>query len=177
MFFCGKLIYRHARTFQLVSQPAYSVQRAHFHQKIKVINLQYFYIFLVYFWWLLKIFGGVFCGKLTLANVNNKNHKMLTKQPPVAITVPSGTQLHHWRVGIPRVYLRIFDLGPSNPTTFLGLCSLGDYRKSIESPMSVPTFNSTEKALTSTIYDWIPRIRPKKVCYVTKVNPLDVELI
>ena len=32
-----------------------------------------------------------------------------------------------------RVYLRIFDPGPSNPTTFLGLCSLGDYRQSIVS--------------------------------------------
>ena len=39
----------------------------------------------------------------------------------------------------------IFDPGPSNPTTFLGLCSPCDYRQSIESPMGVPTFNSIEK--------------------------------
>ena len=43
--------------------------------------------------------------------------------------------------------------------------------------MGVPKFNSTEKALTSTIYDCIPRIQPKKVCYLTKASPLDVELI
>ena len=67
--------------------------------------------------------------------------------------------------------------GPSNPTSFLGLCSPGDYRQSIESPMGIPTFNSTEKALTFTIYDCILRIWPKKVCYLTKVRPLDVELI
>ena len=58
-----------------------------------------------------------------------------------------------------------------------GLCSPGDYRQSIQSPMGVPTFNSTEKALTFTIYDCILRIRPKKVCYLKKVSPLDVELI
>ena len=43
--------------------------------------------------------------------------------------------------------------------------------------MGVPTFNSTEKALTLTIYDCILRIRLENVCYLTKVNPLDVELI
>ena len=43
--------------------------------------------------------------------------------------------------------------------------------------MGVPTFNSTEEALTFTIYDCILIIRPKKVCYLTKVSPLDVELI
>ena len=75
------------------------------------------------------------------------------------------------------VYLRIFDPGPSDPTTFLGLCSPGDYMQSIESSVGVPTFNSTEKAHTFTIYDCILRIRPKKVCYLTKVSPLDVELI
>ena len=55
--------------------------------------------------------------------------------------------------------------------------SPGDYRQSIESPMDVPTFNSTEKALTFNIYYCILRIRPKKVCYLTKVSSLDVELI
>ena len=32
----------------------------------------------------------------------------------------------HWYTG---VYLRIYDPGPSNPTTFLELCSFGDYRQ------------------------------------------------
>ena len=81
--------------------------------------------------------------------------------------------LGHWYT---EVYLQIFDPGPSNPTTFLGLCSPGDYRHSIESEMGVSTFNSTEKALTFTIYDCILRIRPKKVCYLTKVSHLDVQL-
>ena len=75
------------------------------------------------------------------------------------------------------VYLRIFDPGPSNPSTFLGFCSPGDYRQSIQSPIGVPTFNSTENALTFTIYDCILRIWPPKVFYLTKVSPLDVELI
>ena len=70
--------------------------------------------------------------------------------------------LRHWYTGI---YLRIFDPGPSNATTFLGHCSPGDYRQSIESSMGVPIFNSTENALTFTIYDCILRIRSKKVCY------------
>ena len=59
---------------------------------------------------------GVFCGKLTkpclhaktfelvsqqsLASINNKNPNILTKRPPVATTVPSDTQLHHWGIGI-----------------------------------------------------------------------------
>ena len=38
--------------------------------------------------------------------------------------------LGHWYT---RVYLRIFDPGPSNLTNFLGLCSPGDYRQSIVS--------------------------------------------
>ena len=58
--------------------------------------------------------------------------------------------LGHWYTGI---YLRIFDPGPNNPTTFLGLFSPGDYRQSMESAMGVPIFNSTEKTLTFTIYD------------------------
>ena len=115
----------------------------------------------MYTGWLLKCLGVFFCG---LARINNKNPTILTKRPPVATTVPSGTQRYHWAL-VYRVYLRIFDPGPSNPTTFLGLCSPGCYRQSIESPMGVSTFNSTEKVLTFTIYDCILRIRPKKVCY------------
>ena len=112
-----------------------------------MMNLQYFCIFM-YISWLLK-FVGVFCGKLTkpcrhartfqlvsqqsLASINNKNQIFLTKRPPVATTVPSGTQRHHWEHWYTGVYHRIFDPGPSNPTTFLGLCFPGDYRQSIVS--------------------------------------------
>ena len=99
--------------------------------------------------------------------------KILTKRPPLSTTVPSGTQRHHWGIGIPWYTFGSSIQGPSNPTTFLGLCSPGDYRQSIESPMGVPTFNSTEKTLTFTIYDCILRIWPKNVCYLTKVSPLD----
>ena len=35
-----------------------------------------------------------------LTSINNKNPNILTKRPPVA-TVPSGTQRHHWGIGIP----------------------------------------------------------------------------
>ena len=93
---------------------------------------------------------------------NKQNPKILTKRLPVATTVPSGTQHHHlghWYTG---VYLRIFDPDPSNPTTFLGLCSLDDYRQSIESPMGILTFNSTEKALKFTIYYCILRLQPRQ---------------
>ena len=67
----------------------------------------------------------------------------------------------HWAF-IYQVYFRIYDSGPSNPTTFLGLCYLGDYRQHIESPTVVPTFNSTEKALKFTIYYHILGLRQKK---------------
>ena len=128
------------------------------HTKMKMMNLQYFWIFL-YIWWLLKFLRVFFCGKLTkpchhartfqlvsqqslrhartfqlvsqqslrlartfqlvsqqslrlartfqlvsqqsLAGINNKISKILTKRPPVAITVLSGTQRHHWGIGIP----------------------------------------------------------------------------
>ena len=146
---------------------ASDVQRANFHKKMKMMKLRYFCIFM-YIWWLLKFLGVFF-----VCVINNKTHTILTKRPPVATTVPSGI------IGalVYRVYLRIFDSGPSNPTTFLGLCSPGDYRQSIESSMGVPTFNSTEKSLAFTIYDCILIIRPKEVYYLTKVSPFDVELI
>ena len=162
-----------------------SVQRANFHQKMKMMKLQCFCIFM-YIWWLLKFLGVFFCGKLTkpchhartfqlvsqqsVASINKKKPKILTKRPPVATTVPSGILHHHWGIGIPwytfgssiqartipqkpgkyyqqkpkifnktsvcsyhfplrhsasslghwytRIYLRIFDPGPCNSTTF-----------------------------------------------------------
>ena len=151
---------------------AYRVRRANFHQKMKMMNLQYFCIFM-YIWRLLNLWGCFFCRKLTkpchhartfqlvsqqsLANIDNKNPTILAKRPAVATTVPSGTQGHRSLVyqGI-RLHLRS---RPSNPTTFMGLCFLSDYRQSIKSPMVVPTFNSTEKVLKFTIYDCMLRLR------------------
>ena len=74
----------------------------------------------MFIWWLLNFFGVFFCWKLTkpcrqartfhlmsqqsLASINNKNSNILTKRPPVAITVTSDTHRHHWELvfsGIP----------------------------------------------------------------------------
>ena len=70
--------------------------------------------------------------------------------------------LKHWYKG---VYFRMYDPGPSNLTTFLGLCSPGDYRQPIESPTRIPTFNSTEKATKFTIYDQTLRLWQKGVTF------------
>ena len=126
------------------------------------------------------------CGKLTkpcrhaktfqlvsqqcLSSINNKNTNILTKRQHNSHHFlhrqPAPLLWHRYT----EVYLRIFDTGTSNPTSFLGLCSPGANRQSIESPMGVPTFTTTEKALTFTTYDCILRIRPKKVCYLAKAN-------
>ena len=98
----------------------------------------------------------LFCGKLTkpcrhartfqlvsqhsLASTNNKKPQNFNKPAACSHHCPlrhPAQSLGHWYTG---VYLRIFDSGPSNPTTFLGLCSPGDYRQSIQSPMGVPIF-------------------------------------
>ena len=115
--------------------PAYDVQRANFHKKWKWWIYNIFCNFM-YIWWLLKCLEVFFCGKLTkpcrlartfqlvsqqsLASINNKISTLLTKRLPVVTTVPSGTQRHHWGIGILGVYLRILYPGLSNPTTFLG---------------------------------------------------------
>ena len=83
---------------------------------MKMMNLQYFCIFYVYLMasYIFKVF---FCENLTkpcrhartlqlfnqqsLASIKNKNPTILTKRPPVASTVPSGTQRHHWGIGKP----------------------------------------------------------------------------
>ena len=117
------------------------------------------------------------CGKLTkpcrhartfklvrqqsLASINNKIPTIVTNWPPVATTVPSGTQRHHWGIGIPGyTFISSIQARAIPPSSWALLP--GDYRQSIESPMGVPTFNSTEKALTFTIYDCILRIWPKR---------------
>ena len=64
----------------------------------------------------------------------------------------------HWYAGI---YRRTFDPGPCNPTTHLWLRAAGYYLQSIECQMDVPSFNSSEKALTITIYDCVLRFRSK----------------
>ena len=74
--------------------PAYDVQRANFHKKMKMMNLQYFCIFFCIFDDFLNFWVCFFCGKLTkpcrhartfqlviqqsLASINNKNPKILT---------------------------------------------------------------------------------------------------
>ena len=115
---------------------------------------------------------GVFCAKLTKQCRHARTSQQVSQQrkifqfclqnghlqPPLSPQAPStiiGSLVY-------RVYLRIFDPGPSNPTIFLGLCSAGEYGQSIESPMGVPTFNSTEKVLKFTIYDCILKITAKK---------------
>ena len=72
----------------------------------------------MYIWWHLTIFGsGFFVESLpnpvAMPEVTNlsaskawqvlttKNSKILTKRPPVATTVPSGIQGHHWGISIP----------------------------------------------------------------------------
>ena len=63
--------------------------------------------------------------------ITDCSHHCLLRSP-----VPS---MGHWYIG---VCLRFYyDLGPSNPTTFLGLCTSGDYRQWIESLVGVSTFN------------------------------------
>ena len=79
---------------------------------------------------------------------------MLTKRPLVATTVPSDTNTVI-RALVYRVYLRIYDRGPNNSTTFPGICSPSDYKQPIESSLDVPTFKSMKKALKFTIYDYI----------------------
>ena len=117
------------------------------------------------------------CQLNQIPTINNKNPKILTKRPPVATTVPSGTQRHHWGIGIPGYTFGSAIQARAIPPPFWG-SALPVTTGSLQSlqPKGVVTFNSTEKALTFTIYDCILRIRPKR-CYLTKVSPLNVELI
>ena len=77
---------------------------------------------------------------------------------------PLWHENRHWAL-VYRVYLRIYDPGPSNPTIFLGLCSPSDYRQPIEFPMGILAFNLTEKVLIFTIYDYISRLEQKSVIF------------
>ena len=87
---------------------------------------------------------------------------------PLVLPPPS---LLHWCAG---VYHLIFDQGRSNPIIFLELCLLGDYRQSVESPMGVPTFNSTEMAHTFTIYVCVLRFRSKKLLFYLNFTFVDL---
>ena len=139
-------------------------------------------------------FWGCFCGNLakpfrnartfqlvnhqSLASINNKNSNIFTKRSPVATSVrfPSGTQCHHWGIGIPGYTFGSSIQARAIPPPFWSSASPVT-TDSLKSPKGVHTFNSTEKAFTFTIYDCILRIRHKKVCYLTKVSPFDVKLI
>ena len=155
------------------------------------MNLQYFCIFM-YISWLLKLLGVFFVESLPnpvvmpeLSNWSASNawpvwttktiqfQQIGRLQPPLSPQAPSAILGALVYRGIPS------DLRsrPEQSHHLPGLCSPDDYRQSIESSMGVPTFNSTEKALTFTIYDCILRIPSNKVCYLTKVSPLNVELI
>ena len=132
--------------------PASNFQRANFHKNIKIMNLQYFWIFM-YNWWLLKFVGMFFVKSLPnlvlMPEFSNWSAStawqvLTTKAQNVNKTAACihhcplrhpAPPLRHWYTG---VYLRIFDSGPRNPTIFLGLYSRGDYRQSIESPRGVP---------------------------------------
>ena len=97
MFFCGKLTKpcRHARTFQLVS-PVAMPELSNWSALLPCQNFP----------------TGQPCrhartfqlvSQQSLASINNKNPNILTKWPPVANTFPSGTQRHHWGIGIPGI--------------------------------------------------------------------------
>ena len=150
------------------------------------MNLQHFYIFM-HIWWLLKFFfpGGGYgmhtkpwriartfhlLTQQSLASINNKNSTILTKRPPLATTGPCGTHHHHWAL----VYWGIPSDLRSRPDQIQHLS--GSLLSRWVAPMGVPTVDSTKKALTFTIYDCIMRIRPKKVCYLTKVRSFTLRL-
>ena len=144
----------------------------------------------MYIWWLLKFWGV--CGKLTkpcrhartfqlvsqqsLASINNKNPKILTKWPPVATTVPSGTQRHHWGISIPR-----YTFGSSIQARAITSPSWGSALQWLQAVYRVsngrPHLQLYRKG-AYIHYLWLySENTAKKVCYLTKVSPLVVELI
>ena len=136
----------------------------------------------MYIWWLLKFLGVFFVESLPNGNLiltltlwqKPKNcNKTVACSHHCSLRHPAPS-LGHWYTG---VYFQIFDPGPSNPNTFLGLCSPGDYRQSIESPMGVPPSTLQKRSLHLlfiSVYDCILRIRPKKMCYLTKVSRINL---
>ena len=150
-------------------------------------------------WWINNIFaflcifgflnfwGCFFCGKLT-----NKNPKNFTKRPPVATTVPSGIQRHHWRIGIPgytfESSIQARAIPPPSWGSALPVTTGSLYSLQWASPPS--TLQKRHLHLLFMIVFWeygqkrcvIWRklalwTRSKKVRYLTKVSPLNVELI
>ena len=88
-------------------------------ENVEIAIFLHFYVHLL----VSQIFCGIFLWNL--ASIINKRPNILTKRPLVATTVPYGSNTVIGAFGIPwYTYLRIYDPGPSNPTTFLGLCSL-----------------------------------------------------
>ena len=94
------------------------------------------------------IFGGVFFVE-SLQVLRTKTPNFLTKRPPVATNVSSDIQRHPWGIGIPG-----YTFGSSIQARAIPPPSW-----SVQSSVGVPTFNSTEKALTFTIYDCILKKR------------------
>ena len=163
--------------------PAYGVQRVNVHQKMKMANLH---------WWLLKFLGVFFLWKAyqpcrhartfqlvsqqRLASINNKNPNILTKRRPVATTVSSGTQHHHWGIGIPgytfRSSIQARAVSPpswvSAPRWLHAVCRVSNGRPHLQLYRKGAYFH----------YLWLySENTAKKVCYLMKVSPLDVEFI
>ena len=121
MFFFGKFTKpcRHFRTFQLVSQqslasinnknPKILTKRPPVATTFPSGTQRLFFLWKAY--QTLSSFQNFSTGQpfqncptgqpAKLASINNKNPNILTKRPPVATTVPSGIQRHHWGIGIP----------------------------------------------------------------------------
>ena len=102
--------------------------------------------------------------------LNQQKPKIVIKRPPVANIVPltRTPSLEHCYT---RAYLRIFDPGSSNPTTFLRLCSFDDHRQSIISN-GRPHLQLYRKALRFTIYDHVLRLLQKGVLF-DEIYPFD----
>ena len=155
------------------------------------MNSHFFGIFM-YIWWLLKFVGVFFCGELTkpcchartfqlvrqqsLASIKNKKQVFLTKRPPVATTVLSGTQRHHWGIGIPGIPSDLQSRPEQShhlPGALLSRWLQAVYRGSNGHPHL-----QLYRKVAYIHYLWLYSENTiKKVCYSTTVSPLDVRLI
>ena len=112
-FFCGKLTKpcRHARTFQLVSQK--SLESIN-NKNPKIFTKRPLVATTVpsgtqrHHWGIGSLPNPVVMPEFSIWSarkawqvLTTKTPKILTKRPPVATTVPSGTQRHYWGIGIP----------------------------------------------------------------------------
>ena len=111
----------------------------------------------------------VFCGKLTKP-CHHVRTAQLVSQKSLASIIKKTQNFNkmfacrhhcHWGIGI-MIIPSDLQYRPEQSHHLPGSAPLGDYRQSIETPMGVPTFNSIEKMLKFTIYDYILRLRQKK---------------